>query len=473
MNNPFEFFDAIFVINLDINIDRWNCFRKEAEKMGFLHLVERIPAIYNEIGSFGCAHSHKKCLEIAKSRGLKNVLIFEDDVKFIYNRDYVWTILNKCLLDLKEKPWDLFYLGINLPESNKHINTNNNNLIDISNIGKFYGRFGVVFNCTVFDVYEEIPNDIEQFNPKIHRGDMYLSIRDNIIKLGCNPMLVVVHEYPSFTGYMADKTGMQPKIKIYDSNILLSYVKYNMFNISEWSKNKNIYISANMASFPLRIKEFERAVYSIIPNVDILRIYLNEYVDIPEFLINDKIKIFRGDDIKDTGKYIGLSETKHNEIFFSVDDDFEYSTLYFVKHIQFLEEHDYSILLSTHGRKLKDLNKYPYQYENCEKMSSCTKNNDFDLDVDIIGTGVMCFKPSIINLTFDEFSGCSGMTDIHVSRFARKNNIKMFARKHTSDEIVNLIFDPKSESYKKSLWEQQFNDYAFRERIMYFFNNQK
>lgn len=141
MNNPFDFFDKIFYINLDdrkdrnekiinelskyeIKYERFSAVRltdEESELMtqkGF-PLCERVsdddPYHRDRIkkvtlGQRSCLMSHLKLYKYAKENNLENILIFEDDSIFNDDVDVV-DILNKSLKELQEKEWDMFFLG--------------------------------------------------------------------------------------------------------------------------------------------------------------------------------------------------------------------------------------------------------------------------------------------------------------------------------------------------------------------------
>lgn len=106
---PFNYFDKIFCINLDRRQDRWEHSQDEFNKVGIQGRVERFPAIEHKNGAAGCLMSHVACIKKAKELNLNNVLVFEDDVKFI-NSDI--ENLRLAIDTLKKIPdWDLFYLG--------------------------------------------------------------------------------------------------------------------------------------------------------------------------------------------------------------------------------------------------------------------------------------------------------------------------------------------------------------------------
>jgi glycosyl transferase, family 25 len=81
-----EYIPHILYINLDKRPDRLVEIQSEFGKMGLSG--ERYSAIHTpEFGQIGCTMSHINVLKIARERNMENVLIFEDDFKFIVSKD--------------------------------------------------------------------------------------------------------------------------------------------------------------------------------------------------------------------------------------------------------------------------------------------------------------------------------------------------------------------------------------------------
>ncbi|MGY8802940.1 MAG: glycosyltransferase family 25 protein [bacterium] len=126
MRKGFEYFDKVFLINLEKRTDRLQQCNDIFKELNILDLVERFPAIKRpqaeydwyisdgkkiKIGEYGCIASHISIIKMAKANGWKSVLVLEDDVKFVNHKYF-----NDSVEQLKEHEWDLFYLG-----SNTHI----------------------------------------------------------------------------------------------------------------------------------------------------------------------------------------------------------------------------------------------------------------------------------------------------------------------------------------------------------------
>lgn len=109
LDGPFHYFDAIYCINLDSAIDRWEAMQARFRRLGILHRVRRFSAVETpESHHVGCALSHRRILEQARKEGLSNVLVFEDDALV---HDDATAILKSGVEDLRVLPWSVFHLG--------------------------------------------------------------------------------------------------------------------------------------------------------------------------------------------------------------------------------------------------------------------------------------------------------------------------------------------------------------------------
>jgi GR25 family glycosyltransferase involved in LPS biosynthesis len=107
--NPFYYFDAIYCINLNGALDRWDAVSKRFQKLGIGGLVRRFSAIETPSNHhIGCALSHRSIVAGAKKQGLRNVLVFEDDV--IFTPDALDVVRNS-LDELQRQKWWMLYLG--------------------------------------------------------------------------------------------------------------------------------------------------------------------------------------------------------------------------------------------------------------------------------------------------------------------------------------------------------------------------
>jgi len=106
--------DKIIYINLNRRTDRRAEIEEEMNRFGLEY--ERFEAIETPgFGSYGCGLSHLQVLKLAKERGYKNILIFEDDFKFLVTKEEFEKNLTQFFeLDLN---FDVCMLSYNLLES--------------------------------------------------------------------------------------------------------------------------------------------------------------------------------------------------------------------------------------------------------------------------------------------------------------------------------------------------------------------
>lgn len=120
------FFDKVFYINMDKDVDRNDAMIAQFNKFGITNYervaatqINEVPEKYlwrnfnvnrlNEkyiLGSIGCRNSHWRIMGICLERGYQKVLILEDDISFTENP-------NKVLYDNLDKlnNWDMLYFG--------------------------------------------------------------------------------------------------------------------------------------------------------------------------------------------------------------------------------------------------------------------------------------------------------------------------------------------------------------------------
>lgn len=99
----------VLYINLDHRVDRKDYVLGQLATIGVLN-PERFPAIKMTAGNVGCALSHIRCIEMAKTRDWPQVLICEDDITFMDAGVFI-NSLGQFLES--ETSWDVLVLGGN------------------------------------------------------------------------------------------------------------------------------------------------------------------------------------------------------------------------------------------------------------------------------------------------------------------------------------------------------------------------
>jgi hypothetical protein len=108
-SNPFEFFDAIFCLNLDSETQRFTDSTRRHAQLGIAGRVERFPGIATPANPHrGIAMAYREMIAEARQRGYEHLLVFEDDAVFL---DDTVAVMRSVVAELADVEWDLCYLG--------------------------------------------------------------------------------------------------------------------------------------------------------------------------------------------------------------------------------------------------------------------------------------------------------------------------------------------------------------------------
>lgn len=147
----------LYVINLDERIDRWQQIQRDFSNFQEFNLI-RIPAIKHKRGKIGCFLSHKKCIQIAKDKGLKYIIVVEDDCIPCQNFSERFKQI-KQYLDGTDT-WNI-YLGGTVKVQPKNIKNNfvygSERLVEID---KGNSTQFICYNNTIYDFYLNIETNI-------------------------------------------------------------------------------------------------------------------------------------------------------------------------------------------------------------------------------------------------------------------------------------------------------------------------
>lgn len=176
-----NYIEKAYYINLDYRDDRKENFEKRISELNLP--VERFPAIiinpedisnpfgdkywHNKVSNY---YTHFAVIRKAKETGLKNVWVFEDDCVFV---DDFMSKAQKCIDDLKNIEWDMFYFG---GEPNRETEYHSENIVKTTGI---YGAHSYLVNHTFYDkiltMTQISPIDVHYLNYHCDNKKYYLS----------------------------------------------------------------------------------------------------------------------------------------------------------------------------------------------------------------------------------------------------------------------------------------------------------
>jgi GR25 family glycosyltransferase involved in LPS biosynthesis len=204
--NPFDYFKNIYCINLDRRTDRWLDVQEEFKSVGILDRVNRFPAIESPDGRLGLVKSFLHLFKLAREKNMENILIFEDDVKFINNP---LENLDKALKQSVDFKWSMFYLGANT--HNKLIKIRPNLCV----LKNAYSAHAVVYDSKIYNKIIDKFDSINKVEKQSDINDVFLSsLQDKYTTLMVNPIIATQKEsYSDLEKRVVNYTFIEERFK--------------------------------------------------------------------------------------------------------------------------------------------------------------------------------------------------------------------------------------------------------------------
>lgn len=181
----------------------------------------------------------------------------------------------------------------------------------------------------------------------------------------------------------------------------------------------------SIASFPPRIESLKSTIESILPQLDELIIYLNNYPEIPDFTSHSKIRVVRSQDAKgdlrDNGKFFDLPPDA-NAYIFTFDDDLIYPPDYVAQMIHQIEALGRSSVVGLHGVIFPD-----GEFTRLQQRTVYHFNKELSGHfVDLLGTGTTAWHNSTLRISLSDFQ-TKGVCDLWFAIAAAKQEVPLFS----------------------------------------------
>lgn len=156
----------LYVINLASRNDRWTHIIKTFSDPE-INLIKVEAEVNDKNGWIGCFLSHKKCIRIAKEKGLKNIMVIEDDcLPMNINKDTFKSRLLKIknYLDTHDE-WNIYLGGTATISPSNFKNVIKHEDETFVEFNKAYMTHMICYNSNVYDLYldQEITKPVDEF----------------------------------------------------------------------------------------------------------------------------------------------------------------------------------------------------------------------------------------------------------------------------------------------------------------------
>jgi len=193
--------------------------------------------------------------------------------------------------------------------------------------------------------------------------------------------------------------------------------------------------TASLAAVPKREKQLRIVINSLLPQVDIINVYLNNWKKVPDFLKHPKIAVYRSQDeagdLGDAGKFYRCEHVKGYH--FTVDDDIFYPDNYISNLVKAIERYGRKCAVSYHGRAFDNFPVMSY-YSGAAMTISCLQQSHIDQKAHVVGTGVLGYHTDTVKIKIADFKA-PNMADIWFSIQCENQNVGRIILAHDEDYI--------------------------------------
>lgn len=179
-----------------------------------------------------------------------------------------------------------------------------------------------------------------------------------------------------------------------------------------------------MASFPKRRDSLRLTLLTVLPQLDELILYLNDYEEIPDFCVHPKLRVILGKDtlgdLRDNGKFFDLPKENDSYVF-TLDDDILYPPDYIQRLVHYIEIFNRKVIVGVHGvnfpeTALSDLG---------QRTVYGFRHQHFGTFVDLLGTGTTGWHSSLLKPKLEDFQ-TAGVCDLWFARLAATSGLALF-----------------------------------------------
>ncbi len=187
-------------------------------------------------------------------------------------------------------------------------------------------------------------------------------------------------------------------------------------------------VIASMATIPSRRTMLKDCVTSLLAQCDYVRVFLNNYPDVPDFLSHPRIEVRRSqdwDDRGDAGKMFWLDKDESEGYRLITDDDLLFPPDFAETMCAKAASHDNRAVYATHGVLLRQPIAQYYDDQCRAATFHFARRLDEDRAVHIAATNALCMHSSAVKMRWPDFMYCNS-ADIWLALYAQREGLPLF-----------------------------------------------
>ena len=196
-------------------------------------------------------------------------------------------------------------------------------------------------------------------------------------------------------------------------------------------------VTVFMATYPAREQNLTEVVAALLPQCDVLHVYLNEYETVPDCLRSPNIRVTLGrdaaGDLKDNGKFHAVTDYPEGYHVF-VDDDIVYPRDYVKRIVRGIEHFGYRAIVGFHGTIYREPLK---SYIRDREVVPFFRSSQHVL-VDQLGTGTVGYHTSTFCADPASFE-TTGIADLWFARDAARRGVPLVALKRPDKWLQGMM----------------------------------
>lgn len=213
-------------------------------------------------------------------------------------------------------------------------------------------------------------------------------------------------------------------------------------------------ITAQIASVPHRVDSLNRTVNSLLGQVNMLFVALNNYDYVPNFLLGDRKIVYAIMDNKfgDAAKFYDADQRSGYVL--TCDDDLVYPPDYAQYMVDGVKKHGgiVSLLGKIYPRPATS---YRGNFVQIFRVLNPVHG---DHVVDVCGTGAMCYNTNDFKISMDMFER-KNMADLWVAKAAAEQGVKITALAHPKGYIKHI-------RHGRSIWSTTTGENPFQTKVL-------